>query len=248
MKTSNIILLSFFGIILLSITVILFAFSRDANFAMAPDSDDKSGNAEQQLTLPHFNKIDIESRFYVHYTQDTFQKVVVKADSNLIDLAVTEVNNGKLFIHSKKRLRNRQHIDVYVTTDSINEVKSSAGGTFKTSRKMKVYQFDGLGSAGAVYEVDGDITNLKIDFSAGCVGNFSGNCKNLGIESSAGSVINAGNLVANKGNVSSSAGSVVNVNVTGELSVHASSGSVIKCQGNPQIKNIDISSGAQFIK
>jgi len=246
MKTSNKILLSFFALIILSITIILFVVGNDVKFGTT--SDEKLGNAEQLRNLPHFNKIEIESRFNVHYTQDTFQEVVVKADSSLIDLATTEVSNDKLLLHSKKRLRNRQHIDVFVTTDSIIEVKSSAGGTFKTLRKMNVYQFDGSGSAGAVYKVEGNFTNLKLDFSAMCVGDFSGTCKNLVIEASAGSVLNADNLVADKGNVSASARSVSKINVTSELSVSASSGSVIKCLGNPQIKSINISSGAQFIK
>jgi hypothetical protein len=248
MKTSNILLLSLFGLILLSITTILVAFGSDMNTGMAADNETMTGKAEQVRNLAHFNKVEIGSRFNVQYTQDTFQRIVIKGDSSLMGLVLTEVTDGKLFIHSKRRLRNRQHIDIIMTTDSINEVKANAGSTFKTMRKMKAHQFDGTGNAGSVFQIDGDFTNLNVDFNAGCVGDFSGQCKNLGIRSNAGSVLNAGNLVADKGNVSSSSGSVITINVTGELSVDASSGSVIKCQGNPQLKGFNISSGAQFIK
>ena len=123
-----------------------------------------------------------------------------------------------------------------ITTDSINGVEANAGSTFKTMRKMKVHQFEGIGNAGAVFKIDGDFANLNLDFNAGSVGDFSGQCKNLGIRSNAGAVVNASNLVADKGNVSSNAGSVITINVTGELSVDATSGSVIKNLGNPQLK------------
>lgn len=248
MKTSNILLLSLFGLILLSITTILVAFSRDMNFAMEPDNVAMTGKAEQVRNLAHFNKLEIESRFNVQYTQDTFQRIVIKGDSSLMGLVLTEVTDGKLFIHSKRHLKSRQRIDIILTADSLIEVKASAGSTFKTTRKMKVHQFDGTGNAGSVFQIDGDFTNFNMDFNAGCVGDFSGQCKNLGIRTNAGCVLNAGNLTAVKGNVSSNAGSQVTINVTGELSVNASAGSVVKCQGNPQIKSVDISSGAQFIK
>jgi hypothetical protein len=95
--------------------------------------------------------------------------------------------------------------------------------------------------------MNGDFTNLKLELSAGSVGDFSGNCKNLEINSSAGAMINAENMVTDNGKVNSSAGAVVNINVTKELSIEASAGSIVKCHGNPQIKDINISSGAQFL-
>lgn len=247
MKTSNKILLSFFALILLTITIILFVFRDNMNFEMAPD-EGNFGKTEQQRNVSHFDKIKIESRFHVYYTQDTFQKVVVIADSNLIGLAVTEVNDGRLSLYSKKQLKRKQKIEVFVTTDSINDLQLNAGCSFKTQHKMKVYQLKCDGNAGSVLSIDGNFTNLKLAFNAGSVGNFSGSCKNLEIESNAGSVVNAGNLVAENGNVTSNAGSVTTINVAGDLSVFASAGSIVKYQGNPNVKNINISSGAQFTK
>ncbi len=248
MKTSNKILLGFFALILLTITIIIITLGIDKNFVSGSDTDNKSGKAEKQCDLPHFNKIEIEGRLTVHYTQDTFQKVIVRADSNLIDRVMIEVHYDKLFIHNKKWSRSRQHIDVYVTNDSINEIESRAGSAFKTINKIKVYQMEISGEAGATFQMDGDLTNLKLGLSAGSLGDFSGNCKKLEIEASAGAVINADNMITDIGKVYSSTGAVININVTRELSLEASSGSIVKCHGNPQIKDIDISSGAQFLK
>lgn len=248
MKTSNKILLGLFALILVTITIIIIALGSDKNFGSGTEPDDKSGKAEKKCNLPHFNKIEIEGRCVVYYTQDTFQKVIVRADSSLINMAKIEVRYGKLIIHNKKWLRAKRRIDIFVTTDSINEIESSAGSTFKTTDKIKVYQLDVSGEAGATFHMDGDFTNLKIELSAGSIADFSGNCKNLEIHSSAGALINADNMATDIGKVSSSAGAVVNINVTKELSLEASSGSIVKCHGNPQIKDIDISSGAQFLK
>jgi hypothetical protein len=248
MKTSNKILLGLFALILITITIIIIKLGVDLKVGSSPEPDIKSGNSEKQCDLPHFNKIEIEGSFIVHYTQDTFQKITVRADSNLIDQVIIEVNYGKLFIHNKKHSRSRHNIDVYVTTDSINEIESKAGSFFKTINQLKVYHVDVSGEAGAKIEMNGDFTNLKIEFNAGSFGDFSGNCKNLDIESSAGAVINSFNMKTDIGKVSCSAGSMVTLNVIKELSIEASAGSIVKCTGNPQIKDINISSGAQFLK
>jgi hypothetical protein len=141
-----------------------------------------------------------------------------------------------------------QRIEIFVTNDSITEIESRAGSTFKTINQLKGYQVDVSGRAGAKIEIDGDFTNLKIELSAGSFGDFSGSCKNLDIESSAGAVINSFNMKTDIGKVSCSAGSIVTINVIKELSIEASAGSIVKCTGNPQIKDINISSGAQFLK
>lgn len=247
MKTSNILLLSLFGLIILSITILLFVIGKNLNGADFLTYE-KAGNYEQKRTLPSFNKLDVESSFNVQYTQDTFQNCVIRADSNLMSSISTEVKEGKLYLHCPKHLRRRQRIDVYITNDSINEVNLVAGSIFKTSRKMKVNQFIALNKAGSVFDLDGTFNNLSITAEAGCVSNLSGKCESIEIASDAGSIINAGNLSAIKGKINSSTGAVTTINVSGELSIEASTGAIIKCQGNPTVKNLNVSTGAQFIR
>lgn len=246
MKTSNILLLSLLGVILLSITIILVSFSGGVCSSMAPESS--VGKAEQLRNLPHFNKIEMESKFDVYYTQDTFQRVVVKTDSSLLNVAVTEVKDGKLYIHSNKRLRNRQHIDIILTTDSIVKIEANAGSTFKTTRRMKVHQLEGNCNAGSIVKIDGEFFNLNLDFNAGSIADVTGTCVNLNATANAGTILNLGSLMAEKGVISANAGSIVTVNVTKELSVDANAGSIVKSLGNPLMKGINIMGGAQFTK
>jgi hypothetical protein len=232
MKTSNKLLLGLFVLILLTITVVM-AVVKINFFKPGSSTYTVSGKqTEEQRNVAKFNQIEVENMIKVNYTQDNQQRVVIKADSNLIRMVVSEV---------------KEPIQVDISTDSINGIKLTAGGIFGTTKKMKVTKLDGDGSAGALFEVDGDFTDLKIEMSAGCVANFKGKCKNLEISCTAGSIFNANDLVAEYGTISASAGAVMNVNVTGEISVDANAGSVIKCSGKARAKNINISSGAQFL-
>jgi hypothetical protein len=245
MKTSDKILLTLFIGILLIITGSILIMNKKIKFF---EISGNSVSVEQQRTLPVFNQIDVKGNIKVNYYQDTFQRVIVKTDSNLFNLVITDVSDGKLFLHIKKWIASKQPIEVDVTTDSINDVMLMAGSSFNIMHEIKVHQFDGKAEGGAKFDIEGNFVDLDLGLSAGSIGNFSGHCKNMIINCKAGSVFNADDLIAEKGNISSSAGSIININVTGELSVHASSGSIVKCKGNPQMKSVDISSGAQFIK
>jgi hypothetical protein len=276
MKTSNIILLSFFALIILSITIVLFIASYNLHYPSTQDQETtidsagqhitrhsyrqrnsffstvfreevrSSGTAEQKLRLPQFNKMEVKGKFFVYYTQGRPQNVVIKADSSIINLAEIEVNDGKLSLRCKESLRSKQHIDVYITTDSIAEVESGVGAKFETVGKIKIHHFNGVAATGSIFMIDGDFSNLQLKLSTGCVGTFSGTSKDMDLQASTGCVINAGGLVAQRAHISCSTGTVANIDVAGELSVEASTGSVVNCKGNPVLKSKSISSGAQF--
>ena len=244
MKTSNIILLGLFLVILLSITTILFAIRKDIKSCNLSVPEKTGKQTEVQLKLTKFNKLDVEGKFRIHYTQDTLQNVEVKGDSNLIVLAKLSVQDGRLYIKSIKEFRRNNHVDIYLTNDSLNEIKSSQGAIFNTIAKIKSDQFKIEGSEGAVFNISGNFKDLNVNFSTGCVADLAGSCLNLALESNTGSVLNASNLIANNGNISSSTGSVLKINVKDELAVQASTGSVITYSGNPRIKNWNVSNGA----
>jgi hypothetical protein len=244
MKTSNKILLVSFGVVLLSIAILAFTVGRVFRI---PDHYESTGNATEVMNAAPFTEIEVQGKFRIHYTQGTVKKVVIKTDSSLLKLVVSDISNGTLHLRTSEPITSRQHIDVEVSTDSITRASIHAGGIFQTEKKMKVHQFTGEGSAGAIYKVEGDFVNLTLEFSAGVVGDFSGKCDFLDVSSSAGTVLNSSDLVARNGNVSSSAGSVNNIYVTDKLDIHASAGSIVRCKGNPKTKNVDVSSGARFI-
>jgi hypothetical protein len=246
MKTSNKILLGLLVLILLTITtVMVFIKAEFHKFS----STNYRGNGKQYsttLNLAKFNQIEVEDLIKVNYTQDTFQSVIIRADSNLLKSIVAEDKNGKLRLYLRDKIELDDPILVDITTDSINAVKLSTGGCFSTTHKMMVSNFHGEGTAGAVFSMDGDFNDIDMDMNNGCVVNFSGKCKNLNLAGSSGSVLTASNMIAANCSIKAYAGAIMNVNVTDEISVDASAGSIVNCNGKAKTKNMNISSGAQF--
>lgn len=247
MKTSNKLLLGLFGLILLTITIVMVFVKSEFHKVGGTPHAGNGKQTEELRDVAKFNQIEVESMIKVNYTQDNLQRVIVKADSNLIRFVVSEVRNGKLFLYTREKLDLEEPIQVDVTTDSINAIKLTAGGIFGTTRKMHVTKLVGNALAGAIFDVEGEFNDLNVEMSAGCVANFKGKCKKLVVSCTAGSVFNADNLIAEFGTISASAGAVMNVNVTSEISVDANAGSIIKCSGKAHTKNINLSSGAQFV-
>ena len=87
---------------------------------------------------------------------------------------------------------------------------------------------------------------LKLDVSAGADVTLSGSLKKADINCSSGAWVNAGNLITDVADIEASSGGDVEIHVNEELSVSASSGSDVIYTGNPRMKQINISSGADL--
>lgn len=259
MKTSNKLLLGLLIIILLVITVTIVVakielqngsfISKDVTHNDWSNDQDKPGSfneTKKSLSLDKFNALEVEGKIHVNYTQDNTQSVAVRASGGLDKYLVSQVRDGKLYLYTTRDLDDDERIYVDITIDSINGIQLSKGGVFKTMRKMQVARLNCEGSSGGVFEIEGNFTDLDFEISSGCVANLKGKCRNLDVDGSSGVVFNANDLEALIGKCSGSSGAVMTLNVTSEISVDASSGSVINCRGNARVKDIDISSGAHF--
>ena len=82
-----------------------------------------------------------------------------------------------------------------------------------------------------------------LDSSSGSDLTVSGTAQWLKASASSGADLNGAKLVAEKGEVSASSGSNLDVTVTKEVKAHASSGSDVKVYGNPAIRDTNRSSG-----
>lgn len=246
MKTSNKILLGALALILILITTSIIIFSRGLHWEGSGRSELSGKKVEEQREVPLFNKLKVEGNIHVYYTQGLAGKMLIKADSSLMADFRSEVNDSELHLYSKRRGRSRSKVEVFITADSINKVTANAGGIFKTVQAIKVNQFNSIGNAGGILNVNGEFFNLSMEMNAGAIGDFSGSCENIKVDSNAGAIVNAEKMIAKNGTVSSNAGAITNIFVTGELSVFASTGSIVKCQGNPTMKKVEVSTGAMF--
>lgn len=88
--------------------------------------------------------------------------------------------------------------------------------------------------------------DIELDSSSGADLRVSGACANFTADASSGADLHAENLRCENGSVDVSSGADARVYASGRLDVDASSGGGVLAYGNPNIGNIDLSSGGSL--
>lgn len=246
MKTSSKILLGLFLCILLSITV--FAIYVVSNLSKRSGEQMSNKLISEERQLSHFYQIETTDGISVVFTQDTVQKVVVVADSLLLKDVVTEVKDGKLILRRNGNDNFEMNVIVKLNVDSLTLLDISAGSSFKLANTLSGYALETKVSSGGYVEGAFDFTSLKFDLSSGSNGDVKGKTIKLEAEVSSGSNFKASSLNSVSALVKASSGGNMDINVTGDISVDASSGGNISYTGSPNLKSINISSGGNFNK
>jgi hypothetical protein len=247
MKTSNKLLFGLFIAILVVITVTAVFISRNLKFGPAVTGSGVALSETRQL--PAFNQLDASSGIQVIYTPGSSKKVSVKGDSNLVKQLVTEVINNKLTVRlDVKSFRTNNPLIVEITTDSLTQVTIGAGCNFTVHGAMKQNILVLDAGSGSSADLTGEFEQFSADMSSGSSAKFAGKAAHAKIGASSGSEVKASSLICGTADIEASSGASISINVTNELSVDASSGSVIKYSGNPNMKSINISSGATLSK
>lgn len=205
----------------------------------------------QNRKVKEFTGIQVSSGIDLYLTMGNEEKVTIVADNEIIDDIVTEVKNGILNIYMKNRLQffrlfRLNNMKAYVTAKLLEELDASAGSDVVsentiTGNSLKVHL-----SSGSDLKMDVDISNLSLKSSSGSDAKLTGRAENFDADASSGSDINASGLKTRVCHVEASSGSDASVYVTDEIVAHASSGSDISYQGNPQNKDTHESSGGDI--
>ena len=231
MKTTKLM----FSFILCIITFISFA---------APGNSDKT----EVRNVNNFNGIKVSTGIDLYITMGTTEEVKIVADDDIIENLITEVDNGTLNIYMKQKnwfnwnMGNRT-MKAYVTVKELSKIDASSGSDVKSENTLKGEDLKVRASSGSDVEIDIYYKNFSLNTSSGSDAKISGKTKNFEADASSGSDINAKDLESAICKVSVSSGSDADVNVTDELHAHASSGADVRYYGNPQVKDIDESSG-----
>jgi hypothetical protein len=75
-----------------------------------------------------FHRVLNEGDFEVYIIQDSLEKVMIEAESNLIPLIRTRIEGSALIIDTRDNLQNNYPMKVYVHTTVLDEVKLSGSG------------------------------------------------------------------------------------------------------------------------
>lgn len=198
-----------------------------------------------------FHSIKVSTGITVFLSQDNEEKVAVSANEiEYRDRIRTVVENGVLKIYfdndewklwkniGAKRLR------AYVSIKEIRSLDASSGASIKFEELVKGNDLRMDVSSGATIKGSISCASLKVDQSSGSVIELSGTISdNFKVDASSGSVFKGYELKVPYCNVETSSGAGVQIFVSKELSVDASSGGYVHYKGEGLIRDVHTSSG-----
>ncbi len=209
-----------------------------------PGNSDKT----EMRQVSNFNGIKVSTGIDLYITMGSSEEVKIVANDEIIDNLITEVKDGTLHIYMKQNNwfnwnNGNKTMKAYVTVKELQKVDASSGSDVKSENTLKGEDLKVSASSGSDVELDIYYKNFSLDTSSGSDAKITGKTKNFEAEASSGSDINAKELESVICKVKVSSGSDAEVNVSEELYAHASSGADVRYYGNPQVKDIDESSG-----
>jgi len=207
-------------------------------------------NSEKTETrnLKDFNSIKVSTGIDLYLRMGETEEVKVVADDEIIDKIITEVNDETLNIYMKQNngwnnWGTTKPRKVYVSVKELVELTASSGSDVNSESTLNGENLKVKASSGSDVNLDIHYKNFTLNTSSGSDAKISGKTKNFEAEASSGSDIKAQDLESVICKINVSSGSDAIVNVTEELYAKASSGGDVRYYGNPQIKDINESSG-----
>jgi len=225
------------------LSIVLIAIVLGANIQAFAFSSEKT----EIRNLKDFHAIQVSSGIDLYLRMGETEEVKVVADSDIIDKVITEVKDGTLKIYMKQNNNwnwgTTKARKVYVSVKELERLDASSGSDVKSENILTGESLEVKASSGSDVNLDIHIKNFSLDTSSGSDAQLSGKTKNFEASASSGSDIKAQDLESVICKVSVSSGSDATVNVSDELYANASSGGDVRYYGNPQVKDINESSG-----
>lgn len=238
MKTKTIILFSF----LLNI----FLFS--SCIFIGPSVKGNGEVVEERRNVENFDEIKTSRGMNVYLSQGNNKKVLVVADSNLMDAIETKVEDNTLVVTTSQNIRRSKSLKVFVTAPQINNIRSTAGSNVNSENQLKTDNLELNASAGSNIRLDVDAENLDVSATAGSNINLEGRSAIFTAKASAGSNIRAEDLTVKDCNARTNSGANIWIRVNSKFEGKASSGGNVFYSGNPESINSESSSGGNVIK
>ena len=231
-------------IIAIVISLTLFSCNFDMNF-----NSGVRGNGdvitEDRNVRASYTSIKATEGLDVYLTQSDTESITVKADSNLHELILTEVEDGVLKIHTKENIGRASSKRVNVSFKDISSITSTSGSDVYSTNTINTERLDLKSTSGSDMKLDVNTSVLHCKSTSGSDLKVSGKTVKLVAEATSGSDIKAADLKAESSEVKATSGADITVNTSKELTARATSGGDVKYYGNPEkVDKSDSSSGS----
>lgn len=231
-----------------AILVVLISLASSSCIYIGPSIKGNGNVIEETRELTGFKKIKASAGTNVYISQGDVEKVVVKADENLVDYIKTEVDGGVLIVTNTRPIRKATVLKVYVTIRDIEKISAVAGSNVYSETKLESGHLELSGTAGSNLKLDISAGDIEISSLAGSNIYVEGKAGNLKVSASAGSNIKAEGLESQTCLAKANSGANVYVSVVNELEAKANSGGNVFYYGTPKQLNVSSSSGGNVIK
>lgn len=208
-----------------------------------------SGNViEQNRNLSGFTGIKASSGVDVVIMQGSQDKVVVKADDNLVDKITTSIDGDVLVLGVQKNssIRNSKSFKVLVTVKDLKQLRASGGSDIYSKGSLNLDVFQIRASGGSDVELDLNVKSLDCEITGGSDANLKGKVGQLTVAARGGSDFEGKELVAQDCKLKVQGGSDAYVYVKGELSMEAHGASDIHYKGSPKVTHQKSSGGSDI--
>jgi hypothetical protein len=233
MKTS---LISYAGIILLFFIVSSCMDDFIIRGNGIPDSEARLVNG--------FSSVASEGNFTVHITSGTQHKLIIEAESNLMEYIETEVNGGHLRIHTRgfTNLRNRLPIEVYVTTPELKGIVQSGSGSITTGYfEAETFNCVVSGSGSIETSVAANVVDAVMSGSGRL--HISGSASNGNLIVSGSGKLNAEDLLVQDCDAKITGSGDIWTNVSHYLKAVVTGSGYVFYSGRPQVETVVSGSG-----
>jgi hypothetical protein len=233
MKTNS---LSFAGIILLL-------------FIVSSCTDDfiirGNGIPDSEARMMHsFSSVASEGNFIVHITSGTQHKLIIEAESNLMQYIETDVIGGHLRIHTRglTSLRNRLPVEIFITTPSLKGVIQSGSGSITTGYfEADAFNCVVSGSGSIETAVDAGVVDAVVSGSGRL--NISGSASQGNLFVSGSGKLNAEDLLVRDCDAKISGSGDIWTDVSRYLKAVVTGSGYVFYSGRPQVEIVVSGSG-----
>jgi hypothetical protein len=204
---------------------------------------------EEERNVPDFDRLKVSTGIDVKLSQGNRHRVIIKANEDIIDDVESEVVNGTLKLTVDRNwFWGGGSVNAEITFVELNSIDVSAGSDVESEGLLTFEDLEIEASSGSDLKLNLEAYSVQLRTSSGSDANLKGAARNFEARASSGSDISAYDFEVENAVLECSSGSDVRANVSRTMKVKASSGSDIRYRGDPDIIEVNTSSGADLIK
>ncbi|MUU77582.1 head GIN domain-containing protein [Winogradskyella endarachnes] len=226
------------------ISLMLFSCNFSMNLGTGIDGNGNVINVDRSISSD-FENIKVSQGLDLYITQTDNVALTIEADENLMDLIMTDVENGTLRIYTTENIRRATSRKILLNVEHISSIKATSGSDVFSTNTIVAENLQLNCTSGADIKLAVKTNFLECSSTSGSDIKLSGITNNFKASATGGSDINASDLKAKSSNAKATSGADISLNTSESLIAKATSGGDIRYSGNPEkVEKSDTSAGS----